>query len=505
MSIPKEPRQLMINLMYIVLTAILALNVSAEILNAFLAMDKSISESSSIVGQSNQQILAAISQQADAYSQFDSLRVKAEQASSVSKEFGEYITKLKEELIENSGGYDEEGKLKGIKDKDVTTRMFVKEGRGEQLQEEIINLRKHLLSFIADEEVKSQLSNSIPLDVKPIPEDSDKKNWSEFNFQQMPVAAILPLLSKFQNDAKISETAILNHFLRKTDVVTMKPDAFEAVVAADKSYVINGEDLTAEIFLGAYSSTADNIAVRVNGQRVPVRNGKAIFNTNTNGLGSKEMDVLIDVTNPITGEVKSYKKKFKYEVGERSVAVSADKMNVFYVGVKNPITISAAGIPSTEMNVKANGVHLERLNNSQFVATPKRPGEASITVSGGGLNPTTFKYRVKKIPTPIPMMGAHKSGRLSPSEFKVYDKIKAIHEHFDFDARCNVTSFEITRVPKKSDPQIYENRGGTFDQRTKRITKQATFGDIFYFEKIRAKCPGDDTTRKLNSMLFRIR
>lgn len=505
MSIPKEPRQLMINLMYIVLTAILALNVSAEILNAFLVMDESISESSQIVGKSNQQILSAITQQAEAYSQFDPLRAKAEQANSLSKSFNNYITDLKDELIEKSGGYDEKGKLKGIKNKDITTLMFINEGRAAKVKEQIISLREKLLKLIDEEETRTQLSASIPLNIKPIPENSKQKNWEEFNFKQMPVAAILPLLSKFQNDAKISETAVLNYFLSQTDIVTMKPDAFEAVVAADKSYVIRGEDLSAEIFLGAYSSTADNIAVRVNGRSLPVRDGKATFNIRPEDLGEKAMNVKIDVTNPISGQVKTYNKTFRYEVGERSVAVSADKMNVFYIGVENPVTISAAGIPSEEMQVEANGVQLRRINNSQFIATPSQAGKASITISGGGLKPTTFEYRVKMIPTPIPMMGANKSGRMKPNEFKVYDKIAAIHENFDFDAKCNITGFEITRVPKNGDPQIYENKGGNFGERTKRITKQATFGDVFYFEKIKARCPGDKHGRKLNSMVFRIR
>ncbi len=505
MSIPKEPRQLMINLMYIVLTAMLALNVSAEILNAFLLMDESITESSDLVAKSNQQIVAAITQQADAYSQFDPLRVKAEKVNSISKEFNQYIDQLKEDLITKSGGYDDKGQLKGIKNKDITTRMFIKEGLGKTIKEKILDARKRLLASIENEAIKEQFSNSIPLNIKPIPTNSEKKTWEEFNFHQMPVAAILPLLSKFQNDAKISETTILNYFLGQTDIVVMKPDAFEAVVAADKSYVIAGEDLTAEIFLGAYSSTADNIAVRANGRSLPVREGKAVLNLRPEGLGSKAIDVLIDVTNPISGEVKTYNKRFRYEVGERSVAVSADKMNVFYVGVDNPVTISAAGIPSAEMNVSANGVKLSRINNSQFIAKPTKTGKASITVSGGGLAPTVFEYRVKMIPTPIPLLGAHKSGRMSPNEFKAYDKIKAIHENFDFDARCNVTSFEITRVPKKKDPQLHENSGGNFDQRTKRIVKQANFGDVYYFEDIRAKCPGDIHARKLNSMVFRIR
>ena len=238
MSLPKEPRQLMINLMYIVLTALLALNVSAEILNAFLTMDKSIVESSEIVGQSNRQMLAAINQQAEAYSQFKPLSEKAERAVVISEEFYNYISSLKQEIVEKSGGLDEKEFPKGIKDKDITTRMLVEEGRGEELEKRIKALRTELLALIEDPQIKDQLQRSIPLNIKPVPADSDKKTWAAFNFYQMPVAATLPLLSKFQNDAKISETAILNYFLKETDVGFVKPDEFDAVISADKSYVI---------------------------------------------------------------------------------------------------------------------------------------------------------------------------------------------------------------------------------------------------------------------------
>lgn len=506
MSIPKEPRQLMVNLMYLFLTVMLALNVSAEILNAFLVMDEGITESSNIVGNSNAQILAAIDQQADAYRQFEPLREKAQSVKALTEAFSNFIQQHKLELVEASGGYDEKGKLVGIKNKDITTRMYVIEGKGDTIAMKIKQLRKDLLGLVEDNEVQATLEKQMPLQVKPLPADTKADSWAAFTFEQMPVAAVLPLLSKFENDAKIAETALLNYFLSQTDMVTMKPDAFEAVVAADKSYVIRGEDLQAEIFLGAYSSTADNISVQVNGRRIPVRNGKAVFNTRPEGLGEKDLDVLINVTNPISGEVKSYRKKFNYEVGERSVAVSADKMNVLYIGVENPLTISAAGIPSTEMNVSASNVQLRKVNNSQFIAIPDQPGDAKITVSGGGLDATTFNYRVKRIPTPVPMIGRYKSSaRISPNEFKAYEELKAIHEHFDFDARCKVTGFEVTRVPKKADVLDNLNQGGRYDARTQRIIQQATFGDIYYFEKIKARCPGDKASRTLNSMVFRIR
>ncbi len=505
MSIPKEPRQMMINLMYIVLTAMLALNVSAEILNAFLTMDKGIVESSEIVAESNRRMLDAINKQAEAYSQFEHLSQKAEKAEAISAAFYNYVSKLKQEIIDNSGGLDENELPKGIKNKDITTRMLVKEGKGDELEEKIKSLRFELLALIEDEQIRDQMEKRIPLNVKPVPSDSDKKSWAAFNFYQMPVAAILPLLSKFQNDAKIAETAILEYFLRKTDVTFVKPDEFEAVVSANKSYVIRGEELTAEIFLGAYSSTADNISITVDGRSYPVIDGKAVFKTRPQSLGTKDIDVVVNVTNPLSGEVKSYTKKFIYEVGERSVTVSADKMNVFYVGVDNPFSISAAGIPSNEMQVSAEGVNIIKNSNGKYTAKPERPGWAKITVSGGGLKPTSFEYRVKPIPTPIPMLGDLKSGAISIGRLKAYKGIRAVLENFDFNAKCHIVDFEMVRLPKLGDPIVVKNKGGDFNEETLRVIDKTKHSDIYYFDEIRAKCPGDIITRKLNGMVFRIK
>ena len=492
--------------MYIVLTALLALNISAEILNAFMTMDKSLSESNELVNRSNLQLMAAIDEQADAYSQFDELRQKAKQVRSLAEQFYQYVDELKTKLIETSGGYDEKGTLKGLDDKVTTTRLLVEEGRGEALEEEIQRVREELLELVEDVEVRKQLAANIPLAIAPLPEGTDKKTWAQFNFQQMPLAATLPMLSKFQNDAKVAETAILNYFLGKTDVTILKPDAFEAVVAADKSYVIRGEELSAEIFLGSYSSTADNISVRVDGRSYPVRNGKALFKIRPSTIGPQDINAEIRVTNPISGEVKSYQKKFRYEVGERSVTVSAEKMNVFYVGVNNPVAISAAGVASREVVVQAEGVNLTKLGHGKYMAKPTRPGTAKITVSGGGLEPTVFNYRVKPIPTPLPKLDGRKTGgTISPGEFKIYTSLRAELENFDFDARCRITEFELTRVPRNDDAFSARNSGEQFSAEVKRMTGLAKRGDTYYFEKIRAKCPGDNITRKLSSMVFRIR
>lgn len=504
MSIPKEPRQLMINLMYLVLTAMLALNVSAEVLHAFMSMDKSLNQSSELVERSNDQLSNAISEHADAYSQFEPFKIKATQVQEIAKQFHEYVADIKEQLIEQAGGLAEDGLPKRKSDKDITTRFLVKEGQGALLEKQILETRAELLDLVEDEAIRKRLAVSIPLNVEDIPKDSDKINWSQFKFQQMPVAAVLPMLSKFQHDAKIAETAILNHFSNEINVSTTIPDAFEPVIAPNKNYVIRGEEFRGEILLAAYSSTADNISVSVDGRNLSVENGRAIFASQPNSIGTKNHEMTINLENPLTGEVKTFKKNFSYEVGDRSVAVSLDKMNVFYVGVENPISISAAGVPTDKIRINAEGVELRNTGSGKYVAIPSRTGKATVTISGGGLQATTFDYTVKRIPDPVLKLGTKKGGSMTPAEMAVQPGIIPMLEGFDFEAKCKIDEFEVARV-RKGNVAATINRGGRFGTAAKRLTENAKRDDIFYFDGVYATCPGDRVRRKLPGMLFKIK
>jgi len=505
MSIPKEPRQLMINLMYIVLTAMLALNVSAEVLNAFLSMNRSLNESTDIMDKSNQQLMAAITEQAEAYAQFQPYAEGGLEVQKIAHEFSQYVSDIKNDLIEASGGTDENGSPIGIKDKDVTTRMLVTEGRGKELEERIKKVRKDLLAQISDESIRQQLAATLPVKIEEIPEDSDKENWAQFKFQQMPVAAVLPLLAKIQNDVEISETSILGYFYKKTGSTVLKPDQFLPIAATNSSYLTVGEKFSAELFLGAYSSTADNISIQVDGRKIPVRNGKAVFSSTAGSLGEQSHRMVVRLKDPLTGKVEKFEKTFGYTVGEKSVAVAADKMNVFYVGVDNPLSLSAAGVPSTEIRVSATGANLNKISNGKYIVKPTSIGNSVITVSGGGLESTTFNYRVKKIPDPQIMIGTNKGGEMTAAEFRVHPGIRAHLENFDFEARCNIQGFELTRLPKGDDAQSELNRGGAYAGSVKRLVNAASPGDTYYFEKIKVRCPGDKVGRKMNGMIFKIK
>lgn len=504
MSIPKQPRQLMINLMYIVLTAILALNVSAEILNAFHTIDESMEDSSEVVLRSNMQIFNAIKTQADSYSQFEPLREKATSVMELSGTFYDYVEELKQTIIEEAGGLDETGQAVRKTDKDITTRMLVNEGKGNELQQKVQEVRVQLLDLLEEEE-RNVLQAAIPLNIRELPQKTDKKDWAQFTFQQMPVAAVLPILSKFQQDVRISETVLLNYFLGKTGIEVNKPDAYIPIISMEKSYLTRGETFQGEISLAAYSSTADNIAIWVDGEQLEVENGKALFTKSVGGSGTRNHRMKIELTNPVTGEVESFEREFSYEVGSKSVTVAADKMNVLYVGVENPISISAAGVSSSSVRVRASGTEISKVSGNQYMAKPSRPGTAEITVSGEGLSPQVFEYRVKKIPNPVIQLGRSRGGSMSASEMRVQEGLIPVLEGFDFNARCNIISFEVARVPKNDDPRIADNQGGKFSGRALNIVKAAKRNDVYYFDDIRVKCPGDDNTRKMNGLIFKIK
>ena len=521
MSIPKEPRQLMINLMYLVLTAMLALNVSAEIINAFFVVDKGIKKSNDIVNVANEAIIGSIAKQVEAYPEYKIFEDKAGEAHDIAKDFYAYVQGIRDEIIEAAGGIDPEtDKPKDKKNKDVTTRILVDgpeakgNGKGYELEKKIIETRKKFIALlesvegvegITKEEIKN-LAASLALDIDDSYKKSDKDDWTHYNFGHMPVAAVLPMFSKFQNDAKTSETALLNFFAEKARGTKVTFDSFVPVVAAKKGYIIKGESYEAEVFLSASSKqNSGNTKIYVNGSSLPVKDGKAVYKASASSTGTKKYKVKISVTNPLTKRTESFDGEFEYEVGERSVTVSADKMNVFYIGVDNPVSVVAAGISSNDLKVSPNGISLNKTGKGKYNAKATKPGNATITVSGGGLAATKFDFRVKRIPDPIARLGNKDSGALGTGEFRAQGGVAAWLDNFDFDAKCQIEGFIMTRVAKRQDPVDAPNRGPRFSGQAERLKNMASPGDIYYFENIKARCPGDAAARKINSLVFKIR
>ncbi|MEM1322100.1 MAG: GldM family protein [Bacteroidota bacterium] len=268
-----------------------------------------------------------------------------------------------------------------------------------------------------------------------------------------------------------------------------------------------------EVFLLASSSHSTNTGVSnsVNGRGLPVSDGVAKFTETANSTGVKKYKAAITVTNPVTGEKNTYNNEFEYEVGLRSCNVSADKMNVFYIGVDNPVSVSAAGVPTHTLKVNGSGGGMKMKPNGKgkFVVTVDKPtakdSPANITVSGEGLSATRFPFRVKRIPDPIARLSKSSGGAMGNGEFKAQGGVGAFLDNFDFDAVCKIQGFSLTYVAKRQDPVESVNPGARYNAQSKRLVTKAKPGDIFYFDNVKARCPGDKAGRKINSMVFKIK
>lgn len=463
-------------------------------------------DSGLIVDRSNEAVMSSIDKQADAYKSDvnEKWRQNAKKAKAISEGFISYIEGIRKDLWEKAGGDNPKvpGQPKDIRNKDLTTKMFINDGLGQEIQNKLEQTRQELLALA---EGDKEVEGSLPLKIEEIPSGVKAKNWPEFKFKQMPVAAVFPILGKIQSDAKNSYSSVLNFCAKKVGGEDIKFDKFTPAVSAEKSYVIQGEKYAADVFLSAYSTKSDNVSISVNGSAIPMKEGIARYETTTSGLGERTYRVSINVKNPLTGAVENFSKEFKYEVGQRSVAVSLDKMNVFYIGVDNPISVSAAGVSSNDVKVSATGVTVNPQGGGKFVVRATTPGEAVLTVAAPGVT-QRFTYRVKRIPDPTPLLGAkHKSKAMANGEFKAQGGIAAVLENFDFDAKCDISGFEITYLPKRQDPITKQNSGARWNSDAQDMINKAKPGDAYFFDEIKCKCPGDAAARNLGGLAFKIR
>jgi gliding motility-associated protein GldM len=501
MSMPKEPRQLMINLMYLVLTAMLALNVSAEIINAFFSLNKGIKDSSTIVDGSNVNIKTSIDKQAKAYPKPENLEFQSlsEKAQKISKDFENYINGITGELVTAAGG---------LNPKYTDGRPIRYKNKGVEIENKIKETREAFLALIKDPKEREEMSKQIALAVEALPADTKAKTWTELKFKQMPVAAVMPMLSKLSADAKTSETAILNFFFKKINgEVDIKFDKFKVAIAPKKAYLIRGDKFEADVYLAAYSSMpGNNVSISVNGTGIGLKDGVGHYETTPGGIGKQTVNANATIRNPLNGQVTNSTGTFEYEVGEKSGTISAEKMNVFYMGVDNPVAISAAGVSSNSLRLNCVGCEsLNKVNDNNYNVRVSRPGEVSMTMTGDGGFSVTKKFRAKQIPDPIAITNFNKKGGpVGSGEMASFGGLIAKLENFDFDARCSIQSYVLFRAPRREDPQ-QANVSGPTNGEAERICKMAKPGDQYQFMEIKARCPGDGAARSLGSMGFVVR
>ena len=450
----ESPRQKMINLMYLVLTAMLALNVSDSVLNAFKLVRDGLETTNKNFSDKNDVTYSLFSKQlASRPEKVRPFYDKAMLAKKYSDDLKGYIEEIKAELIKRGDGLDPKTHdIVRRDDQDVSTHFMMGEGnngKAKELKAKILDTRAKFLSLIdpKEREIIGRSMNLNAEDPKGITESGTTMTWEFQNFEGVPLTAAVTLLSKMQADVENGEAAVVDHLYKAIDSdVTIAVDQFKAVAVAPTSYLITGQPYKAQVFLTAFDSHEDP-DVTVNGSKLPVKAGMGDYTVSTSKQGIFTWVGTIHIKDK-DGKDKEYKTDPQtYQVSAPSAVVSADKMNVLYIGVPNPVSVSAPGIPLEKVHASLSSGSISG-NGGHYIARVTTPGKAVFSVSGevDGKQRVlgTTEYRIKRIPDPIAKFGGIGSGRLSAGAIKAQAGVAAVLENFDFDAHFEVVKFTMS-------------------------------------------------------------
>jgi gliding motility-associated protein GldM len=488
MALPREPRQKMINIMYLVLTAILALNVSNEVIEAFKVVDKSLTNSSANINEATGTLYKSLQSKLTDPTSAEKARYwnpKAEAAKKLSDEINVYIDSLKLNLKNAAGLQMKDGKEDYKEDNlDASTRLFETEGKGKELESRLKAYKEAILNL--DPAIRKEFQNSLPVDLT-VPNTGVQKDFTTAFFHMTPTVAALTMLSKFQNNIKNAENQVVTFAHNQIGAVKVIYDQFAALVGQSSNYVMPGQEVVITAGVGAYSKAAQP-QISINGAGIGLdADGRAVYRVTASGAGSRNVPVNVTYIKPDgTKESKSF--NVEYTVGTPGgAAVMLDKMNVFYIGVDNPVTVSS-GTGWDKTNVSMSGGTLNKVGTGKYNVRVNAVGKASITVNADG-KPSTYEFRVKRIPDPVIKVGPSSGGRIQSVVFKNQQFVRADLENFDFDARFTVVSatvyFAGTNFPSVQSASI---SGGNLGSLSAQLAKCVP-GTSVIFDNVKVQGP----------------
>ncbi|MBL4754410.1 MAG: gliding motility protein GldM [Flavobacteriales bacterium] len=521
-----SPRQKMINMMYLVLIALLALNVSKEVLDAFVLINQGLVRTTTNFADKNQKIYANfVKAEASAPAVAGKWKRKAFQVKDQAESLVKLLEELKIELVIRIEGLDDDERevaiekmktIAGVENKSDTDKpatMMILEKNGEKLKAEFEKFKAAMIDMIKpkDTQFKEIIKAALETDDPPVHGDGVQHSWESNFFEHLPAIAVVCNLSQMQSSVRNAEAEMIGYLEKEIDGESMKFNKVEAIVIAHKTYVTKGDTFRADIFIaasdsliaptvvlgkldtigpGEYTLEGDMDSLYVEGGR-----GKLKIPGTTTGEFEYEGIVYQKTT---TG-VKQYPFKASYTIAEPSINVSPDKMNVFYIGPDNPVTVSVSGFSAKQVKAQLSGVRGSLKPDARrpggYIATVQSPGDCYITVQAE-ISPGKWKnmgkkdFRVKRTPPPIAsFMKVEGEGTLSPGKLKAAQGLMAKMKNFDFELSYKVVSFDLSVDTGGGVFATLSSKNNRLTANMKKYLKKAKKGQRVIFENVKAKSP----------------
>ena len=519
---PETPRQKMISMMYLVYTALLALNVSTDVLNGFSVVQKSLRQSIESTEKKNVSLMTSL----ENMKELNPLKVgpaldKANEVKERSEALYQQVETIKYEIAAKVDGLT----IDQIKAQEAATGVPYEinardnldvsfqiaeygptgatpgKGLGHALKDSIIAYASYVSELVKDDPTMvANIERNFDTSDKPNPKDpSDIQTWIVRTFEHMPVVATMTLMTKLQQDIRNTQSDVTSHLISSVDAGDFRVNKITAEVIPVSSYVTRGGKYEARIILAAVDSTAKPTIV-VNGRKL--EKDQEVYTAACGSTGNFEIKGEIRMVSP-TGDTIPYPFQSKYIVGEPTAIISADLMNVFYAGIDNPVSISVPGIAAANINASASNGTLVKKGNGWSIK-PVRVGQpCNITVSAKGEDGKTQTFparafRVKALPPPMAYIAYTENG--VPAKYKgskPFSKaylvgakgIKAELDDADLDVKYNVLGFDLNYYDSMGNTIVKTSTGTDFTNDQKDVMRKMSKGKKFYISRVRAKGP----------------
>ena len=499
---PITPRQKMINLMYVILMAMLALNISTEVLNGFSIVEESLNRTTANSAEENEALYGSFEQQMRANP--DKVRqwfAKATQVKRMSDSLYNMAQQLKVQIVTEADG--DKADLANIKNKDnleAASHVMLAPitGKGRALYRAINSYRERILTMVTDERqrriISSNLSTALPKGAHAM-----GKNWQQYMFENMPVAAAVTMLSKLQSDVRYAEGEVLHTLVSNIDLKDIRVNKLEAYVIPESKTVISGDAFSARIVMAAVDTTLKP-EIYVGGRRI----AGDTYRFAASGVGEHSFGGYITMRN-VNGDVIRRDFTQKYTVVAPSATVSADLMNVLYAGYDNPISISIPGVPLSDVSAAMTGGSFRSIGMGRYIARPSAVGhDVTITVAarkaGGSRQMGKFTFHVRKLPDPMAYLtigtDRFKGGGLAKASLMGISSVHAAIDDGLLDIPFRVVGFETVFFDNIGNAVPIASNGASFSDRQRETFRRLSRNRRFYIRGVRAVGP-DGLTRTL--------
>lgn len=495
-----SPRQKMINMMYLVLTAMLALNISKDILDALTKLNESLGQTVETVEGKNSSIYGKFDKAYnDNPAKVKKWRDMALEVQAESNKLNDHLEGLKSSLIEVSGGVDEEtGLPKKLDAREPPANYLLNEGHGTELKKMIESYRAKLVTLAGDnEQIKKDILSRFNTDKQKV--GDAEAEWEKASFEHFPLAAILPFLTDIQAKVRNTESEVISQLQLNITEGDIPFTTVRAVVVPRTNYVTQGDEYEAEVYLAAYDDTKDPVIeierggskVALDAENIADGIGKVRFKADA--VGEQKWGGVIKIIQVGVGEREFTIPEQTFTIAPPSVVISPTKMNVLYRGVDNPLEIGVPGVDPAKIRVSgpgvsgSNGKYTANVTNISGTKTIKIGVSVEETKEDGTTEMRSVgskEFRIKGLPPAVGSIYKKSEGSIGRSLLKS-GKISADFLDFPFEMQLAVTSFEVV-IPGFPPERV---RGNTMTSSVKTRIDKMKPGQTVTIRNIKAKGP----------------